>query len=157
VRTQGSQRFSERSDNSSGFNGVDGLFRFPRRRLAQRGLAVIRRAGVSSARRRHLRRHLSEASRECLIRDTDEEAGGLCAGLFIRCVQPRPNFTTRRAPPSCRSAAAGELLEGQEEGQIAAKAAPSVELQVEVGRLTRAEGGYPPGRKKTCRANQMAR
>lgn len=46
VRTQGSQRFSETIlTNSSGFNGVDGLFRFRADGTPQRGLAVIQAGG----------------------------------------------------------------------------------------------------------------
>lgn len=46
VRTQGSQRFSEAVlTNSSGFNGVDGLFRFRADGTPQRGLAVIQAGG----------------------------------------------------------------------------------------------------------------
>ncbi len=46
VRTQGSQRFSETVlTNSSGFNGVDGLFRFRADGSPQRGLAIIQAGG----------------------------------------------------------------------------------------------------------------
>ena len=46
ARTQGSQRFSETIlTNSSGFNGVDGLFRFRADGSPQRGLAVIQAGG----------------------------------------------------------------------------------------------------------------
>jgi ABC-type branched-subunit amino acid transport system substrate-binding protein len=46
VRTQGTQRFSETVlTNSSGFNGVDGLFRFRADGSPQRGLAVIQAGG----------------------------------------------------------------------------------------------------------------
>jgi hypothetical protein len=46
VRTQGSQRFSETIlTNSSGFNGVDGLFRFRADGTPQRGLAVLQAGG----------------------------------------------------------------------------------------------------------------
>jgi ABC-type branched-subunit amino acid transport system substrate-binding protein len=46
VRTQGTQRFSEGVlTNSSGFNGVDGLFRFRADGTPQRGLAVIQAGG----------------------------------------------------------------------------------------------------------------
>lgn len=46
VRTQGTQRFSESVlTNSSGFNGVDGLFRFRADGTPQRGLAVIQAGG----------------------------------------------------------------------------------------------------------------
>ncbi|MPZ40321.1 MAG: ABC transporter substrate-binding protein [Rhizobiales bacterium] len=43
TKTQGQKRFSaEVLTNSSGFNGIDGLFRFRRDGLNQRGLAVMR-------------------------------------------------------------------------------------------------------------------
>jgi branched-chain amino acid transport system substrate-binding protein len=43
TKTQGTQRFSERVlTNSSGFNGIDGLFRFRPDGTNQRGLAVLR-------------------------------------------------------------------------------------------------------------------
>jgi branched-chain amino acid transport system substrate-binding protein len=43
VKTQGKQRFSEQVlTNSSGFTGIDGLFRFRPDGLNQRGLAVLR-------------------------------------------------------------------------------------------------------------------
>jgi ABC-type branched-subunit amino acid transport system substrate-binding protein len=43
TKTQGPQRFSERVlTNSSGFNGIDGLFRFRPDGTNQRGLAVLR-------------------------------------------------------------------------------------------------------------------
>jgi len=46
VRTQGSQRFSETVlTNASGFNGVDGLFRFRADGSPQRGLAIIQAGG----------------------------------------------------------------------------------------------------------------
>lgn len=46
VRTQGSQRFSESVlTNGSGFNGVDGLFRFRADGSPQRGLAIIQAGG----------------------------------------------------------------------------------------------------------------
>lgn len=46
VRTQGSQRFSESVlTNASGFNGVDGLFRFRADGSPQRGLAIIQAGG----------------------------------------------------------------------------------------------------------------
>ena len=55
VKTQGAQRFSEEVlTNSSGFTGIDGLFRFRPDGTNQRGLAVMRvvpRAARSSARR----------------------------------------------------------------------------------------------------------
>jgi ABC-type branched-subunit amino acid transport system substrate-binding protein len=43
VKTQGGQRFSEEVlTNSSGFTGIDGLFRFRPDGTNQRGLAVMR-------------------------------------------------------------------------------------------------------------------
>ena len=43
VKTQGAQRFSEETlTNSSGFNGIDGLFRFRPDGTNQRGLSVLR-------------------------------------------------------------------------------------------------------------------
>ena len=43
VKTQGAQRFSEEVlTNSSGFTGIDGLFRFRPDGTNQRGLAVMR-------------------------------------------------------------------------------------------------------------------
>jgi hypothetical protein len=43
TKTQGQRRFSaEVLTNTSGFNGIDGLFRFRRDGLNQRGLAVMR-------------------------------------------------------------------------------------------------------------------
>ena len=43
IKTQGAQRFSEEVlTNSSGFNGIDGLFRFRPDGTNQRGLAVMR-------------------------------------------------------------------------------------------------------------------
>jgi branched-chain amino acid transport system substrate-binding protein len=43
VKTQGKQRFSEAVlTNSSGFTGIDGLFRFRPDGTNQRGLAVLR-------------------------------------------------------------------------------------------------------------------
>ncbi len=43
VKTQGAQRFSEEMlTNSSGFTGIDGLFRFRPDGTNQRGLAVMR-------------------------------------------------------------------------------------------------------------------
>jgi hypothetical protein len=43
VKTQGPQRFSEQTlTNSSGFAGIDGLFRFRSDGTNQRGLAVMR-------------------------------------------------------------------------------------------------------------------
>ena len=57
VKTQGAQRFSEQVlTNSSGFAGIDGVFRFRPDGTNERGLAVLRvapRGGASrSARRR---------------------------------------------------------------------------------------------------------
>ncbi len=44
VKTQGRQRFSEEVlTNSSGFTGIDGLFRFRPDGTNQRGLAVLQR------------------------------------------------------------------------------------------------------------------
>ena len=43
VKTQGPQRFSEETlTNVSGFNGIDGLFRFKQDGTNQRGLSVLR-------------------------------------------------------------------------------------------------------------------
>ena len=43
TKTQGQRRFSaEVLTNTSGFNGIDGLFRFRRDGINQRGLAVMR-------------------------------------------------------------------------------------------------------------------
>jgi branched-chain amino acid transport system substrate-binding protein len=43
VKTQGAQRFSEETlTNASGFNGIDGLFRFKQDGTNQRGLSVLR-------------------------------------------------------------------------------------------------------------------
>jgi branched-chain amino acid transport system substrate-binding protein len=43
VKTQGQRRFTaEVLTNNSGFNGIDGLFRFRRDGVNQRGLAVMR-------------------------------------------------------------------------------------------------------------------
>ena len=43
VKTQGPQRFSDQTlTNSSGFAGIDGLFRFRRDGTNERGLAVLR-------------------------------------------------------------------------------------------------------------------
>jgi len=43
VKTQGAQRFSEETlTNVSGFNGIDGLFRFKQDGTNQRGLSVLR-------------------------------------------------------------------------------------------------------------------
>ena len=52
VKTQGKQRFSETVlTNSSGFTGIDGLFRFRPDGTNQRGLAVL--AGVADRRSDH--------------------------------------------------------------------------------------------------------